>query len=86
MEKIIISLCSIFLISCGNEFNVEYQICDNNYKNCKTSVKFSSMEKCEDYKIFQISYCDHLTTPGKMICDTTKKYEERLTSFCKISN
>lgn len=86
MKKVILFLLIPLLISCSQEFNVEYQICDVNMKNCKTFVLFQSLDQCERYKTFDISYCDKVTVPGKMICDTSKKYEERLTSFCKVKN
>lgn len=86
MKRLTLFPIILFLISCSQEFNVEYQICDVNMKNCNTSVIFKSLEQCERYKTFDISYCDKVTVPGKMICDTSKKYEERLTSFCKVKN
>lgn len=86
MKFLILPPIILFLISCSQEFNVEYQICDVNMKNCKTFVQFKSLDQCERYKTFDISYCDKVTVPGKMICDTSKKYEERLTSFCKVKN
>lgn len=76
-------LVSLLLTSCGDGFNVEYQICDIQYKNCQTFVKFKTLDSCERYKIYSESYCDSVTTPGKMICDTSKKYDERFTSVCR---
>ena len=79
-------LISLLLTSCGEKFNVEYQICDIQNKNCEIFVKFKSLDMCERYKKFSESYCDEVTVPGKIICDITKKYEERLTSKCKEIN
>ena len=76
-------LISLLLTSCSDGFNVEFQICDIQYKNCQTHVKFKTLDSCERYKIYSQSYCDSISTPGKMICDTSKRYEERLTSICK---
>ena len=79
-------LFCLSLTSCGEGFNVEYQICDIQNKNCETFVRFKSLDMCERYKTFSESYCDKVSVPGKMICDTTKKYDERLTSKCKETN
>jgi hypothetical protein len=70
------------LISCSEKFNVEYQYCDLSYKNCKPIGKFDSMSTCERVRELDSSYCDKVTTPGKIICDTTFKSTMSL-SICK---
>jgi hypothetical protein len=82
MKRLYILLFFPILISCSEKFNVEYQYCDLSYKNCKPIGKFDSISTCERVRELDSSYCDKVSTPGKIICDTTFK-SKMTTSMCK---
>ena len=82
MKRLYILLFFPILISCYEKFNVEYQYCDLSYKNCKPIGKFDSISTCERVRELDSSYCDKVSTPGKIICDTTFK-SKMTTSMCK---
>ena len=82
MKKLLIILQLPILISCSQDFNVEYQYCDLSYKNCKPIGKFDSMSTCERVRELDSSYCDKVSVPGKIICDTTFK-SKMTTTICK---
>lgn len=83
MKKIYgLLVISLSLVSCTDGFNVEYQYCDLQYKNCKPIGKFDSMSTCERVRELDGSFCDKVSVPGKITCDTTKK-STLTTSICE---
>jgi len=88
MKNILLIILSTFLISsCGNSSNedgflVKYQLCDISSENCKTLVKFKSLDDCGRYLKFETSYCDEVSTPGKLICDLSER-SKLTTSYCR---
>ena len=82
MKNYLYLLLIPLLISCSQEFNIEYQYCDISYKNCKPIGKFDSMSTCERIRELDSSYCDKVSVPGKITCDTTFK-SKMFTSICK---
>ncbi len=86
MKKILAIILAIpLLISCKEQFKVELQYCDISYKNCETIGKFDSISTCERVRKLDSAYCDHVSVPGKIICDTNFK-SSISTSKCKESN
>lgn len=82
MRNLILLFLIPFLFSCSQEFHVEYQICDISNKNCKTIGKFDSVSTCERIREIDSFYCDKVSVPGKIICDTTSKSKISI-SMCK---
>jgi hypothetical protein len=88
MKNTLLILLSIFLVSsCGNSSNedgflIKYQVCDISSNNCKTMVKFKSLEDCGRYMKFDTSYCDETSVPGKIICDLSNR-SKISTSYCR---
>ncbi len=82
MKIFVLFIVLPILISCDKNFNVEYQYCDLSYKNCKPIGKFDSMSTCERVRELDSSYCDKVSVPGKIICDTTFKSTVSV-SICK---
>jgi hypothetical protein len=68
-----LSIFAIILGGCGEQFDVKYLSCDIQGKNCLTVAKFKSLDECERIKFRDSAYCDQVSVPGKMICDTQRK-------------
>ncbi len=60
---------------------VRYLICDAVGNKCFVVARFKDLETCEGFKAKDAAYCDSVSVPGKIICDTTKK-SSISTSFC----
>jgi hypothetical protein len=52
---------------------IRYVICDDASQNCRVNGRFRSVTDCEYHQKFMSAFCDSVTTPGKIICDTTEK-------------
>lgn len=86
-NKLLIVLLSSLVMSCGNSssddsFPIKYQVCDISSNNCKTVVKFKTLEDCGRYMKFDTSYCDEKSIPGKIICDLSDR-SKISTSYCR---
>ena len=84
MKIVNVAVLSIFIIilgGCGEQFDIKYLSCDIQGKNCKAIAKFKTLDDCERIKFRDSSYCDQVSLPGKMICDTKQK-STTSTSLC----
>jgi PBP1b-binding outer membrane lipoprotein LpoB len=82
MKKIYsLLLMTLILAGCSEQFDVKYLHCDIQGEKCITVAKFKSLDVCERVKFKDSAYCDQVTVPGKMICDTHRK-STISTSFC----
>ena len=56
-------------------------VCGGLGNDCFVSARFKELKSCEFYKEFGGAHCDHNSTPGKIICDTSTK-SKTSTAFC----
>lgn len=62
-------LLSTIFLSC-TQLPVKYYFCHTPDKNCKLIARFDDMDTCKRYKAYASWYCDYVSTPGKIICET----------------
>jgi len=60
---------------------IRFVICNDVGQDCFVIARFKDLQTCEDHKRLSAVYCDSVSTPGKMLCDTTRK-SEFVTSWC----
>ena len=60
---------------------IRYLVCDAFGNECFVVARFKNLETCEGFKAKDRAYCDSVSVPGKMICDTTRE-SKISTSFC----
>lgn len=60
---------------------IRYLVCDVLGNKCFVAARFKYLESCESFKVKDAAYCDSVSTPGKIVCDTTKK-SDIATSYC----
>lgn len=59
---------------------VRFLNCDSLGNECFVSARFKDLDSCERYKVFNTAYCDYVSIPGKISCDTTRTNYSK--SFC----
>ena len=52
---------------------IRYLVCDALGNKCSVVARFTNLEACERFKIKDRAYCDSVSVPGKITCDTTKQ-------------
>ena len=60
------------LTGCGIFGWTRYEVCDAQYNDCNTVAYFDDFLSCDRYRRFAMAYCNSVSTPGKIICDTTQ--------------
>ena len=58
---------------------IRYLNCDNLGNNCFVAARFKDLRSCEWHKQLSAAKCNY-ETPGKIVCDTTRKNYS--TAFC----
>jgi hypothetical protein len=51
---------------------VKFVNCDGTGRECFVTARFDDLDSCERYDRFSSAYCDSVSMPGKIICDTTR--------------
>jgi hypothetical protein len=47
--------------------------CDVSGKDCFVTARFADLDGCMRHKKLSDAYCDSVSTPGKIICDTHRQ-------------
>lgn len=84
MKKILVIFGALILmgggcLNVGDEYNIEYKICDIDYKNCHTIAKFKDIEDCETTNEKWSWYCNQ-TDLDNIKCHVEKS--SIVTSYC----
>lgn len=84
MQKAILiwtAVLSLPSVSACERTPVKLLICDAAGKDCNTFARFEDLPDCEMVNKYMSANCDSVSTPGKMVCDTTKP-SDFSSSFC----
>lgn len=81
-----IGLFLLFVAGCfyfylkGEQFNVEYKVCDISYKDCQVIAKFKDRYDCEITKEKWGWRCDSVSNPALITC--TRPTDSFAAGFC----
>jgi hypothetical protein len=59
--------------SANDKTPIRYLYCDADGNKCNVMARFRDLATCERIKELDSAYCDRLSKPGTIVCDTQRK-------------